>query len=170
MLIPPLDLFLYIFVVGPVGGCPDGWYKLRDMCYKLGGGPDDPTNLQTWYAARETCSTDGPNGHLACIENNGLQGKCWIWEGCLTKGKSWMTQPICKPGIQQRKPAQQTDPIDMRRPSLISVGFERDSYPKTNHGWPNQSANLDIWRPLLRPTLITLPTLDICINFSTKNK
>ncbi|XP_072021157.1 lymphocyte antigen 75-like [Amphiura filiformis] len=59
--------------LGPVGGCPSGWYKLRDKCYRLGGGPDDPTNLQTWYDAREQCATDGPNGHLACISENGLQ-------------------------------------------------------------------------------------------------
>ena len=62
-------------IVGPVGGCPLGWYKLRDRCYKLGGGPDNPTDVQTWYDARGTCATEGPNGHLASVTENGLQGK-----------------------------------------------------------------------------------------------
>ena len=64
--------------VGPVGGCPDGWYKLRDACYKLGGGPDAPSNLLTWYEAKEQCAVDGINGHMATIANNGLQGKHMI--------------------------------------------------------------------------------------------
>ncbi|XP_072020013.1 LOW QUALITY PROTEIN: uncharacterized protein [Amphiura filiformis] len=58
--------------LGPVGGCEDGWYKLLDKCYKLGGALDGTQPL-TWYDAKTQCNT-AAGGHLAQVFNSGLQG------------------------------------------------------------------------------------------------
>ncbi len=63
--------------MGPVGGCEQGWYKLLDRCYMLGGraGGND---MLTWYDAQTECA-NAPGGHLAEIYNSGLQGEFAGW-------------------------------------------------------------------------------------------
>ena len=64
----------FLLLVGEGGGCPDGWYKLRERCYRLGGMTE--ATRKTWEAAHADCQVDGGvNGGLASIQLYGIQCK-----------------------------------------------------------------------------------------------
>ncbi len=63
--------------MGEGGGCPGGWYRLTDRCYRLGGQTE--ATRKTWQDAQADCMVDaGDNGNLASINIYGIQCKLSI--------------------------------------------------------------------------------------------
>ena len=60
----------------PTGGCPEGWYKLLNKCYRLMGFMDE--DRKNWFDARDDCQSLDANGNLATLHNKQQQGKCII--------------------------------------------------------------------------------------------
>ena len=65
-------IILFMSTVGTTGGCPDGWYKLINRCYRLYGRLGDET--RNFDEANSFCRSF-EDGNLASIQLQSQQCK-----------------------------------------------------------------------------------------------